>query len=78
MEENFTVIVWNLRERPVIKHIDSFSTVKDVRIIFTKIDLEIGFGTSLMKSYSVSSSISSISGSIKAKNEKKGDILKTE
>ena len=72
------MMAWNLRERPVIKHIDSFSTVKDVRISFTKIDLEIGFGTSLMKSYSVSSSTSSISGSITAKNEKKGDILKTE
>ena len=32
---NFTVIAWNLRER----HIHSFSTVKDVRIIFTKIGL---------------------------------------
>ena len=39
LEENFTVIAWNLRERQVIEHIDSFSAVKDVRIIFTNIDL---------------------------------------
>ena len=39
LDENFTVIAWNLRERQVMEHIDSFSTVKDVRIIFTNIDL---------------------------------------
>ena len=76
LEENFTVIAWNLRERPVVKHIHSFSTVKDVRIIFTKIGRWISFGTSLIKSYSVSSSISSISGSITDKNEKKRWHLK--